>query len=624
MAAEDVQAQPAPSTTQQETASAGIQSLPAQPAARDPAAETLTCQWVGCGERCANAEQLYEHVCERHVGRKSTNNLNLTCQWGACRTTTVKRDHITSHMRVHVPLKPHKCDFCGKSFKRPQDLKKHVKTHADDSVLLRSPESNMNNNSNGQNGFPADTKGYYPGHDLNGAYPPPPGQHVGANNSNFYPNAQPYSGYGQVNYPGTSLADQQSMDTRRRAIEALNDFLGDVKRRALDPHAYYDVGSRLGNQSLPLPVSIGAGYSIGNGYSGGNGNGNGHSNSFGSANDILNSFGGSNSGISLNSGGGGVAHGALAQNYQLPLSNARTKGDLLDIDRFLEQLSATVYESSNQSAAAGVQQPGLHTQLPGYNFNYHRTSNSPPQAQHSSGSVSSSSGAQPLSSVAQMASMTANSQGIDTPALTPASVSSYASSGHSPMSSHSRTSGDGASMYPQLPSVTSMSDMGSGYTSAPPSGLASGFDGYDSRRYSGGRLQREAPAPRDVDAMDVDSEGQRTPRKLSISDKRPSSSSNVDPALRSTPPTIISTGSSPQSESADDKAQEQWVENVRVIEQLRNWIRDRLSQGDFEKDEDSTPEPMVPSDTISSEEAKEPAIDDDDAPIAYPTLKTEA
>ena len=83
-----------------------------------------------------------EHVCERHVGRKSTNNLNLTCGWGNCRTTTVKRDHITSHIRVHVPLKPHKCDFCGKAFKRPQDLKKHVKTHADDSVLLRSPEPN--------------------------------------------------------------------------------------------------------------------------------------------------------------------------------------------------------------------------------------------------------------------------------------------------------------------------------------------------------------------------------------------------------------------------------------------------------------------------------------------------
>jgi hypothetical protein len=94
-----------------------------------------------------------DHVCERHVGRKSTNNLNLTCQWGNCRTTTVKRDHITSHIRVHVPLKPHKCDFCGKAFKRPQDLKKHVKTHADDSVLLRSPEPNRGGPHGGQ-GYP--------------------------------------------------------------------------------------------------------------------------------------------------------------------------------------------------------------------------------------------------------------------------------------------------------------------------------------------------------------------------------------------------------------------------------------------------------------------------------------
>jgi hypothetical protein len=94
-----------------------------------------------------------DHVCERHVGRKSTNNLNLTCQWGNCRTTTVKRDHITSHIRVHVPLKPHKCDFCGKAFKRPQDLKKHVKTHADDSVLLRSPEPNRGG-PHGAGGYP--------------------------------------------------------------------------------------------------------------------------------------------------------------------------------------------------------------------------------------------------------------------------------------------------------------------------------------------------------------------------------------------------------------------------------------------------------------------------------------
>ena len=30
---------------------------------------------------------------------------------------------------VHTPLKPHPCSVCGKTFKRPQDLKKHERIH---------------------------------------------------------------------------------------------------------------------------------------------------------------------------------------------------------------------------------------------------------------------------------------------------------------------------------------------------------------------------------------------------------------------------------------------------------------------------------------------------------------
>ncbi|KAK3065944.1 hypothetical protein LTR53_017864, partial [Teratosphaeriaceae sp. CCFEE 6253] len=151
---------------------AAQQSPPVQAPSVTPSStvDNLTCQWQGCGERTDTAEALYDHVCERHVGRKSTNNLNLTCQWGACRTTTVKRDHITSHIRVHVPLKPHKCDFCGKSFKRPQDLKKHVKTHADDSVLANSPGQSTNGRGavGGNGGMASNGKSqssFYPSHD---------------------------------------------------------------------------------------------------------------------------------------------------------------------------------------------------------------------------------------------------------------------------------------------------------------------------------------------------------------------------------------------------------------------------------------------------------------------------
>jgi len=210
-------------------------------------------------------------------------------------------------------------------------------------------------------------------------------------------------------------------------------------------------------------------------------------------------------------------------------------------------------------------------------------------------------------------------------------------------------------MYPQLPSVTGMSDMGSGYSSAAPSGLASGFDGFEGRRYSGGRLQREAPARSetavDSEAMDLDSEGGKTPRNgdQDTDRKRQGSSSNVDPALRGTPDANTPT----RSEGSEDRAQESWVENVRVIETLRNWIKERLSQGEFERDGDSTPEPadhqrstsdnyepdFSEADNLKQENVVDPNLDSNMDPqleseskpeqqeeeaIAYPTLKTEA
>ncbi|KAI9031839.1 hypothetical protein CLU79DRAFT_730383 [Phycomyces nitens] len=90
------------------------------------------CRWIACNDEFIEPEGLYLHLTNDHVGRKSTGNLCLTCCWENCDVSVIKRDHITSHLRVHIPLKPHRCIFCERTFKRPQDLKKHERTHTDE------------------------------------------------------------------------------------------------------------------------------------------------------------------------------------------------------------------------------------------------------------------------------------------------------------------------------------------------------------------------------------------------------------------------------------------------------------------------------------------------------------
>ncbi|KAF9741940.1 hypothetical protein PMIN06_008218 [Paraphaeosphaeria minitans] len=529
------------------------------------ATDSLVCQWQNCGERCPTAEQLYDHVCERHVGRKSTNNLNLTCQWGNCRTTTVKRDHITSHIRVHVPLKPHKCDFCGKAFKRPQDLKKHVKTHADDSVLLRSPEPNRGG-SHGGPGYPgqggklvadlqalaATASGYqYPEGGLgpNGGYGQ---QHPGGAPAGFYGGPPQNSAYGPVYY-ALNPAQQNLNDSyeirKRAAYDALNEFFGDAKRRAIDPATYYDVGQRLmGLQGVQLPV-IGAG-----GYQQGGMSEYGH-------------------------GGTMMAQATHPpmHPYSLPLPNLRTKSDLLNIDQFLEQLQSTVYENPNHAAAAGVQQAGAHYVHTGATY---RSSHSPPG--HPS--------THPQSSHATAVA----SSNTETPALTPASsVMSYASQ-HSPGSHHSgstvspTTRTSIGSMYPTLPSVSAMSDMSA---AAPSTGLAPAFDADGRRRYSGNLLQKAAPDRHEHDQMDTsDDMEDHKPAPESEQDELHHNvnqlaihSPKVDPALSMRSPSAVSSAS---TEQPNETSQQTWVENIRTIERLRAYLKERLEAQDFASDEE--------------------------------------
>ncbi|KAI9320855.1 hypothetical protein BX666DRAFT_1912016 [Dichotomocladium elegans] len=112
--------------------------------------EILACRWKNCDKTYLDPDVLYSHLTNDHVGRKSTGNLCLTCHWESCDVTVVKRDHITSHLRVHVPLKPHHCNFCSKSFKRPQDLKKHEKIHSEEHFTSIRTQQSFSQTSSSQ------------------------------------------------------------------------------------------------------------------------------------------------------------------------------------------------------------------------------------------------------------------------------------------------------------------------------------------------------------------------------------------------------------------------------------------------------------------------------------------
>ncbi|KAI8058291.1 hypothetical protein BDF22DRAFT_607973, partial [Syncephalis plumigaleata] len=87
------------------------------------------CQWDNCQQVYPNPTALYRHLCDEHIGRFRQGNRCLECRWAQCGVRTLKRDHITSHLKVHVPFRPFECELCGGTFKRSHDLKKHIRRH---------------------------------------------------------------------------------------------------------------------------------------------------------------------------------------------------------------------------------------------------------------------------------------------------------------------------------------------------------------------------------------------------------------------------------------------------------------------------------------------------------------
>lgn len=359
---------------------------------------------------------------------------------------------------------------------------------------------------------------------------------------------------------------------QRRNLDVLNDFFGSLKRGNVDPSSYAQVGRSL----MPLQTGGGAG------------------------------------------GGGGVAtefmpqpphmlasaaqqqqqHNPMAQHYFLPpIPNLRTKNDLEEMDVLLEQMQTTIYDNSGASPT-----PNTHA--------FDLRNNPSPLARptlvndhYANAAVSAAHMPSPLTALS-------HSQSGGSPAVTPPSSGASYTSGHSPsasstgMSPSSRqapaimaTSAAGTIAYPHLPTSSGIAYPGS----AAPTTLGSSF-GHEDRPHRGGMLQSASRKVR------PEEEDRRQQRQGSGSKEGGASS-----------PSAASDASS-EPESYD-----QWLNNVRMIESLREYIKTRLTRQEYDPSRDlpaygrgrDLPEPptstRLPSLKSVSESAPPPPL--------YPTLR---
>jgi hypothetical protein len=409
----------------------------------------------------------------------------------------------------------------------------------------------------------ATASGYYPDHhSLSAAGVYPSHYNTAASNPSAYhgPSSHYQSNYMTTLYP-VNNAPMSEYEVRKKAtFDALNEFFGDIKTRQLDPGTYHAMGQRLMSlQGLP---AMGAG-------------------DYGAGTAVAS-----------------AAPAPMSNHYQLPMSNIRTKNDLQHIDQFLEQLQATVYEHETQAAQAAQAGHYLPTAVM-------RTSHSPPHIGSSH---------QPQVTGHHVLPPITSTASDHTPALTPAStVMSY----NSPGSVHSSTvspisRGSNASMYPTLPSVSSVSDASG---SALPSALASSFDADSRRRYSAGLLQRSR-GTQDSELPNIGRLGVRSPSLASVdpaltgeSDRKsasPAGSDKVDPAI---------SGAKKEDEAEEEPSEDpDWITKVRVLESIRSLIKLRLENNEF-VDEDDTDTIKADAESPVETEAEKEARD------LYPVLR---
>lgn len=132
--------------------------------AQSKVARPYTCTYESCQKSFSCRSDLVRHV------RIHTNERPFKCDYLACGKCFIQRSALTVHMRTHTGERPHVCEICGRAFSDPSSLArhrrvhtgkrpyhcpfvgcdktfcrkttlvKHHKSHADDELLLNSPD----------------------------------------------------------------------------------------------------------------------------------------------------------------------------------------------------------------------------------------------------------------------------------------------------------------------------------------------------------------------------------------------------------------------------------------------------------------------------------------------------
>lgn len=434
------------------------------------------------------------------------------------------------------------------------------------------------------------------------------------------------STYGYVNYPANQVADSGShtnMETQSQSLSALNNFYYDTRRGTFDPRSYTQVENRV------MTIQAGGLPFIGHGGISDHQVGQGH--------------------VVGGGGGDGGAQTIMSSQFQLPaLDHLRTKNDLLHADRIMEQAQATIYERPAQMAAAGtaqvIQPEAYHIRSENNNHKYHmRVPSEVPKIRNQQ--------RQPMH-YTQSASIANSNQSYATespPALTPTNstqsypsnspVSPYSTASTSPIATHSAPA-----VYPSLPSSSasrsangeSVGIYNLGMNNG--SGMASGtttlggqFPGDAHHRYGGGHLRRGRPLKvvpgeekmtkdrasttskekdmdEDMESSDESttmalsrrssslSNGSPTPHHPSISISKIILDSSKPSSSASSPESSPEVGPSPSSSptsSTNDAHDPVWLGIVRTLEDLRDWIRQRLENGEYEERNDNNDDQQV-------------------------------